>query len=882
MSENSSDTESSCGWTIISNEGSDIETLGPENGGGDSLDVPENLPALEEELQDVPSVQRAKSSEERAETSLEDTLKEDTLQETLAVSEVGQEQATEEQVTFGSSSDHSDIVTLEPSRAAELGVWEDRGSEEQETGASEELYLGTSSSSQYSFRAPETPGSLTSSWKLPESLRDLRSRLTGCLSGSHSLPVFPAEPRVDDSSSDESHERPSPVLRKRRVRRSTAPASGAEEGPAGGAGEQEQEPQAAAAAAATVVTPQGHVSGTLNKCILLALVIAISMGFGHFYGTVQIQERQKLVERLHENELNDVRDDLYLCQKEQDAIVESKEVVKHLREDLEEKQDMVLSLTGIMDTISKENQQLRMKQAELQSQKEDLALRLKQTAEERHTIESRQKSLVNENQHLKNSLEREEESLSTLQEELRNLRAQVRSLEEVGAGTDSIITENQRLKDHLEEEKQRIHSFLRQKETLMAEAQMLRRELDRERKVTDELKEELERMSRTLKDEGEADPETEELQARLTELEKKLNFEQQRSDLWERLYVETREENSKGDKPKKPKEGIFTKVKETFDAVKNSTKEFVHHHKEQIKKAKEAVKENLKKFSDSVKSTFRHFKDSATRAFDKTHKSYEKRYQERKDVKPVKHEYHEPPRHRRDQDDGQASWQHQHQRPFHRHPRKSTTDTYQAKQNMRKTGAKTCNKEERESHRIPKGCSGVFDCAYQESMSLFNKALDPIRADEFTQLIRSYLKKEVDHFHHWRELESFINSFFHNGVFIHDQMLFTDFVSGVEEYLEDMDEYQQHSDDVFEDLDEYVYRHFFGDTYSKQYGPSRPFEGPVSRNTDDRHRRQERKHQRAHSRHHRERKWSKPGRASGRHMANVKIELGPMPFDPKY
>ncbi|MBN3323999.1 CCPG1 protein, partial [Atractosteus spatula] len=805
MSENSSDTESSCGWTIISNEGSDIETLGPENGGGDSLDVPENMPALEEELQDVPSVQRAKSSEERAETSLEDTLKEDTLQETLAVSEVGQERATEEQVTFGSSSDHSDIVTLEPSRAAELGVWEDRGSEEQETGASEELYLGTSSSSQYSFRAPET--------------------------------LFPAEPRVDDSSSDESHERPSPVLRKRRVRRSTAPASGAEEGPAGGAGEQEQEPQAAA-----VVTPPGHVSGTLNKCILLALVIAISMGFGHFYGTVQIQERQKLVERLHENELNDVRDDLYQCQKEQDAIVESK------------------------------------------SQKEDLALRLKQTAEERHTIESRQKSLVNENQHLKNSLEREEESLSNLQEELRNLRAQVRSLEEVGAGTDSIITENQRLKDHLEEEKQRIRSFLSQKETLMAEAQMLRRELDRERKVTDELKEELERMSRTLKDEGEADPETEELQARLTELEKKLNFEQQRSDLWERLYVETREENSKGDKqkPKKPKEGIFTKVKETFDAVKNSTKEFVHHHKEQIKKAKEAVKENLKKFSDSVKSTFRHFKDSATRAFDKTRKSYEKRYQERKDGKPVKHEYHEPPRHHRGQDDGQASWQHQHQRPFHRHPRKSTTDTYQAKQNMRKTGAKTCNKEERESHRIPKGCSGVFDCAYQESMSLFNKALDPIRADEFTQLIHSYLKKEVDHFHHWRELESFINSFFHNGVFIHDQMLFTDFVSGVEEYLEDMDEYQQHSDDVFEDLDEYVYRHFFGDTYSKQYGPSRPFEGPVSKNTDDRHRRQERKHQRAHSRHHRERKWSKPGRATGRHMANVKIELGPMPFDPKY
>ncbi|GAA6074160.1 cell cycle progression protein 1 isoform X1, partial [Tachysurus ichikawai] len=30
MSESSSDTESSCGWTVISHEGSDIETLGPD------------------------------------------------------------------------------------------------------------------------------------------------------------------------------------------------------------------------------------------------------------------------------------------------------------------------------------------------------------------------------------------------------------------------------------------------------------------------------------------------------------------------------------------------------------------------------------------------------------------------------------------------------------------------------------------------------------------------------------------------------------------------------------------------------------------------------------------------------------------------------------
>ncbi|XP_066557446.1 cell cycle progression protein 1 isoform X3 [Amia ocellicauda] len=881
MSDNSSDTESSCGWTIISNEGSDIESLGPENGGADLADRPSGS---EEEVEDQPSVLGGESSEERAESSLEATLKEEMLQETLAVSEVVEGKATDENVTFGSSSDHSDIVTLEPSRVAGLGEWQDGEGEDLEPEASEELYLGTSSSSQYAFSAAETPGLMTSHWKLPESIRALGNRLKGRLSGRRSVPVFPAEPRVEDSSSDESSERPGPAVRRRRLRRTTASASETEEGTGGERErewererENEQEQQALQAPPAA-----GRVGGTLNKCILLALVIAISMGFGHFY--VQIQERQKMVEKIRENELNDVRDDLFQCQKEQDAIAESMEVVKHLKEDLEEKQDMVLSLTSIMDKITKENQQLRLKQAELQSQKHDLTLRLKQTAEDRHSMESQQKNLAMENQHLKTSLEREEESLSTLQEELRNLRAQIRNLEERGAGTDSIITENQKLKDHLEEEKERISSFLNQKETLMAEAQMLRRELDRERRVTEKLKEELEQMSRTSEDGGEADPETEELQARLAELEKKLNFEQQRSDLWERLYVETREEKTKGEKQKskKPKDGMFTKVKETFDAVKNSTKEFVYHHKEQIKKAKEAVKENLKKFSDSVKSTFRHFKDSAARIIDKTRKPHERRHQDRKDGRTLRREHQQRPVDYKDRDSAKASWQHRHQKPLHKHPRKSTADTFQVNHNTRKSGVKPFKEEDDEPHKLHKGCSGVFDCAYQESMSLFNKALDPIRADEFNQLIHSYLKQEVDHFHHWRELESFINNFFHNGVFIHDQMLFTDFVSGVEDYLEDMDEYQQYDDDVFEDLDEYVYRHFFGDTYSKRYGPSRPFEGPVTKNTDNMHPRHEVKHQRSHARPSRERKWNKPGRTTGRHMANVKIELGPMPFDPKY
>uniref|UniRef100_A0A4W5MAF9 Cell cycle progression 1 n=1 Tax=Hucho hucho TaxID=62062 RepID=A0A4W5MAF9_9TELE len=852
MSESSSDTESSCGWTIISNEGSDIEALGPENGLECGPDLPESAVLEPELLQDQPASLSAECTEERGESSVDATLKEETLDEILSASEARGEVAGDEHVTLCSSSDHSDIVTLGDTRETELGPWDEQTVEEEEGAVSEELYLGTSSSSQYTFSAAETARLVMGHWKLPQSLWDLGCQLKGQMSGSRSISDFPAEqPVVADSSSseDEGGEQVTPVVRRRRVRKSTTssvaePGEEVQESGHRDLEEEQKEVQEEEVQQEPRVAPppQGHVSGTLNKCILLALIIAISMGFGHFYGkfegTVQVQERQKIVEKIcGVNDLGNSRDLQPQCHKGPNVINKA--------------------------------------------QKEDLVVKLKQTGKERVKIESQQNHLMLENQLLKSSLKREEESLSTLQEELRNLRSQIRDLEETGAGADSILSENQRLKDHLEEETQRLRSFLSQREALMAEAQTLRRELDNERRVTDQLREQL--SSRNTRAGGEVDPETEELQSRLMELQKKLSFEQQRSDLWERLYVETKEERAKGDKQakvKKSKDGVIGKVKDTFDAVKNSTKEFVHHHKEQITKAKEAVKENLRKFSDSVKSTFRHFKDSASRMMDKTYRPHDRRFHERKDAKTEQQEHHRDHGNKHSEEE---PWQPRTHKPLHRHPRKSTDDSFQAHRNTRKSGGNVEEDPEAEQQQrgVPKGCSGVFDCAYQESMSLFNKAMDPIRADEFNQLLHSYLQQEVDHFHHWTELESFINNFFYNGVFIHDQMLFTDFVSGVEDYLEDMDEYHGHNDDVFEDLDEYVYRHFFGDTYSKRYGSSRPFEVPDT-DTKERLAKQQQRNQRARPRSQRERKWSRAGRNTDRHMADVKIELGPMPFDPKY
>ncbi|XP_030621716.1 cell cycle progression protein 1 isoform X2 [Chanos chanos] len=784
MSESSSDTESSCGWTIISNEGSDIETLGPETG----IEPSERAP-----VPDQTASLGAEGDVDVGESSIDVTLKEETLENVESSPEAVK--AVDEHVTLCSSSDHSDIVTLEDSRDQGLGPWEEPSVKEDDDDEArdEELYLGTSSSSQYTFSAPETA-------------------------------VFPVDqPASRDSSSsssDETEREQSPVPRRRRVRKSTAGSEPEEtqqqqqqqQHLPNPREQQEQEVDEVAEqqehGAAPPSPPQGQISGALNKCILLALVIAISTGFGHFYGTIQIQERQRMVEKSRLMEPHEMRE-FQQCQRAP-AVVSKEVIEKGLREDQVEKHEMLHSLSGIVDKITKENQQLRLKQAELQAERKDLFERLKQTKSE---MNSRQQQLTMENQQLKNSLEREEASLSALQEELRHLRAQIRELEEKGAGTDLIRSENQKLKNVLQEERQRSRSFLSQREALMAEAQVLRKELDKERQVTDRLKEEL-----NNRDRSGADPETEQLQTRLQELEKKLSFEQQRSDLWERLYVESKEERSKGDrhpKSKRPKESMIGKVKETFDAVKNSTKEFVHHHKEQIKKAKEAVKENLRKFSDSVKSTFRHFKDSASHVFGKGRQPQERKFHERKDPKPEQQDHHQERfKQPRDKKADDASW-HSH-RPLHQHPRKSTTDSFHQAGGR---GTHRFSDTRKDQRGIPKGCSGVFDCAYQESMSLFNKAMDPIRADEFNQLLQSYLQQSVGHFHHWTELENFINNFFHNGVFIHDQMLFTDFVSGVEDYLEDMEEYQSHADDVFEDLDDFIYRHFFGETYSKRYGP---------------------------------------------------------------
>ncbi|XP_066199161.1 cell cycle progression protein 1 isoform X2 [Saccopteryx leptura] len=811
MSENSSDSDSSCGWTVINHEGSDIEMVNSEQGtASDSCELTPEYSSLEQEELQVLQLEQGESSQNVAMLVGETAYP--TLEETKSAFEGEEEKSPEDNVYFGTVSDDSDIVTLEPPKLEEIGNQEE-AIVVKEAQSPEDFNMGSSSSSQYTFCQPET--------------------------------VFSSQPSDDISSSDETSHQPSPAFRRRRARKKTVSSSESEERLLS---EQETEPFKELC--------KRQFSSGLNKCVILALVIAISMGFGHFYGTIQIQKRQQLVRKIHEDKLNDVKDYLSQCQQKHDSVTDYK------------------------------------------SMKENLAKCWTLTEAEKMSFETQKKNLDTENQYLRISLEKEEKALSSLQEELRKLREQIRILEDKGRSTE-LVTENQNLKQHLKEEKQKTHSFLNQRETLLAEAKMLRRELERERLKTMALRVELQQIS-SRQSYGNPDSpnvltdkkEVEILRERLTELERKLNFEQQRSDLWERLYIEAKDQNGKQETDgkrkgsrgnhrakNKSKETFLGSVKETFDAMKNSTKEFVRHHKEKIKKAKEAVKENLKKFSDSVKSTFRHFKDTTKNIFDEKGNKRFGATKEGAAKKPtVRSEYSHPQYKARTQNQNNRGPTMQREgrkeKPIH-------FEEFGKNTNSQKCSAEYGCGEDYNSFR--KACSGVFECAQQESINLFNmKVLNPVRIDEFRQLIERYLLEKLDSFHHWKELDQFINKFFIHGIFIHDQKLFTDFVNDVKDYLQDMKDYQVDNDGVFEKLDGYIYRHFFGHTFSPPFGPSRPDKKQRTVNIENsRHRKQEQKHLQPQP-YKREGKWHKYDRTNGRHMANVEIELGQLPFDPKY
>nr|KAF6499400.1 cell cycle progression 1 [Molossus molossus] len=282
MSENSSDSDSSCGWTVITHEGSDIEMVNSEHGtGSDSCELIPEYSSLEQEELQVLQLEQEENGH-----NVTMLVGETALEAMKSALEGEEEKSPEDNVSFGTVSDDSDIVTLEPPKLEEIGNQEE-AIIVKEAQSPEDFNMGSSSSSQYTFCQPET--------------------------------VFSSQHSDDKSSSDETSHQPSPALRRRRARKRTVSSSESEERLIA---EQETEPSKELC--------KRHFSSGLNKCVILALVIAVSMGFGHFYGTIQIQKRQQLVRKIHEDELIDMKDYLSRHDQKQESVTDYKSLKESL------------------------------------------------------------------------------------------------------------------------------------------------------------------------------------------------------------------------------------------------------------------------------------------------------------------------------------------------------------------------------------------------------------------------------------------------------------------------------------------------------------------------------------------------------------------------
>ncbi|KAG8144774.1 hypothetical protein E2320_013215, partial [Naja naja] len=229
--------------------GSDVEAVAPDSdsiSGHEELASEEFLSPMQEEDQQrqAATLQVDFGQGDGAPVS---TTSQPSMEPSKLVPGDEKEKLLDETSCVGAVSDDSDIVTLEVPKVEEVGSQEEAASGEEEGQASENFNMGSSSSSQYTFCQPETAGWLEQLWT-----------------------VVLRWPSGEESSSDETSHGSSPALRRRRAKKRLLSSSESEEGLPPHDLEVKQ--------------PKHPLSSGLNRCIILALVIAVSMGFGHFYG----------------------------------------------------------------------------------------------------------------------------------------------------------------------------------------------------------------------------------------------------------------------------------------------------------------------------------------------------------------------------------------------------------------------------------------------------------------------------------------------------------------------------------------------------------------------------------------------------------------------
>nr|XP_021504624.1 pre-B-cell leukemia transcription factor-interacting protein 1 isoform X1 [Meriones unguiculatus] len=509
----------------------------------------------------------------------------------------------------------------------------------------------------------------------------------------------------------------------------------------------------------------GELGIPLNMCLLGALVL-LGLGILLFSGALLEPETGPL----EEAELQVLSDT--------GPGAELADTMGNRQDEIEQVQASVLpgsipslqSMGLLLDKLAKENQDIRLLQAQLQAQKEELQSLLHQP-----------KGLEEENARLRKALQQGKTSHQALESELQQLRAQLQGLEaNCVRGVDGVclswgggpqIDKANNNQGHRGQEPD--SSLLEQQRQLEAEAQALRQELQRHGQVLGSMHRDLQR---ALQDPGQGAP----AHADLAELGHVLAQTLQGLENWgHNTGIASNNSEAWHQKSHFQNSREWNGKEKRHSGHRDQKAEYWKYRKE------EAGRERKKNWRDEGRESAGGWKEDKPRG----------EYENRKDGK---------------RQDPKA------------HPRKSGSPRSGERQKHSwgegNSPEALSSWEEllRRKYRPPQGCSGVADCARQEGLALFGVELAPVRQQELASVLRTYLAQLSWAGQLTKELPLSPAYFGEDGIFRHDRLRFRDFVDALEDSLEEVALKQTGDDDEVDDFEDFVFSHFFGDKALKK------------------------------------------------------------------
>ncbi|XP_015358297.1 pre-B-cell leukemia transcription factor-interacting protein 1 isoform X1 [Marmota marmota marmota] len=429
----------------------------------------------------------------------------------------------------------------------------------------------------------------------------------------------------------------------------------------------------------------------------------------------------------------------------------------------------------LLDKLAKENQDIRLLQAQLQAQKEELQSLLQQP-----------RGLEEENARLRGALQQGEASQRALESELQQLRTRLQGLEaSCIRGTDGLCLPwgrepqpGKATKEHGPRGQEPDPGFLEQKERLEAEAQALRQELQRQRRLLGSVQQDLQR---SLQDASRGAP----AHAGLAELGHRLAQTLQGLEIWgQDPVVSANVSEVWHQKPHFQNSREWSGKEKWRDGQRDRKAEHWRPRRE------ESGWERKKSWGDKedreLAGKWKEGKPGVAQSGGrKDGKRQDPREAPRRGGSPHSGERQKHPRWREETGDGHAplpAWEELSKRRF----------------------------------RAPQGCSGVTECARQEGLAFFGTELAPVRQQELASLLTTYLARLPWAGQLMKELPLSPAYFGEGGIFRHDRLRFRDFVDALEDSLEEAAVRQTGDDDEVDDFEDFIFTHFFGERALKR------------------------------------------------------------------